>query len=104
MVEITPERAAAIQQVTMLAQALYDALESQNTEQILVAQQNLTIAVETMWPSVENDATISGREKAFLRLLAGAAIKELPEKVKDPANYTKIKQDLRLLKTSVELL
>ncbi len=104
MTEINPERAAVIQQVTVLAQALYDALESQNTEQILVAQQNLTTSVETIWPRVESDATVTGREKAFLRLLAGAAIKELPEKIKDPANYAKIKQDLRLLKTSVELL
>jgi hypothetical protein len=104
MPEITPERASAIQQVTMLVQALYDALESQNTGQILAAQQNLTTSVETIWPKVESDATVAGREKAFLRLLAGAAIKELPEKIKDPANYARIKQDLRLLKTSVELL
>ena len=104
MTEINPERAAAIQQVTVLAKALYDALESQNTEQILVAQQNLTTTVETIWPRVESDETITGREKAFLRLLAGAAIKELPEKIKDPANYAKIKQDLRLLKTSAALL
>jgi len=104
MTEIDPERDAVIQQVTVLAQALYDALESQNTGQILAAQQNLTTSVETIWPKVESDATVTGREKAFLRLLAGAAIKELPEKIKDPANYAKIKQDLRLLKTSVELL
>jgi hypothetical protein len=88
----------------VLAQALYDALESQNTGQILAAQQNLTTAVETIWPKVESDATVTGREKSFLRLLAGAAIKELPERIKDPANYAKIKQELRLLKTSAELL
>lgn len=104
MIETNPEREAVIQQVTVLAQTLYDALESQNTGQILAAQQNLTSAVETIWPRVDSDATVTGREKAFLRLLAGAAIKELPEKIKDPANYAKIKQDLRLLKTSVELL
>jgi hypothetical protein len=104
MTEINPERAAVIQQITVLAQALYDALESQNTGQILVAQQSLSTAVEILWPRVESDATVTGREKGFLRLLAGAAIKELPERIKDPANYAKIKQDLRLLKTSVELL
>ncbi len=104
MAEINPEREAAIQQITVLGQALYDALESQNTEQILIAQQNLTGAAETLWARVEGDATLSGREKAVLRVLAGAAIKELPEKIKDPANYTKIKQELRLLKTSAELL
>lgn len=104
MVEINPERAAIIQQITMLGQALYDALESQTTEQILVAQQNLTAVVETIWAKVEGDATLTGREKAVLRVLAGAAIKELPEKIKDPANYARIKQELRLLKTSAELL
>lgn len=104
MAEINPERAAIIQQITVLGQALYDALESQNTEQILVAQQNLTTVVETIWAKVEGDAALTGREKAVLRVLAGAAIKELPEKIKDPANYARIKQELRLLKTSAELL
>lgn len=104
MTETNPERDAVIQQIIVLGQALYDALESQNTGQILVAQQNLTTSVETIWSRVDSDATVTGREKAFLRLLAGAAIKELPERIKDPANYAKIKQDLRLLKTSVELL
>lgn len=104
MAEINPERTAIIQQITVLGQALYDALESQNTEQILVAQQNLTTVVETIWAKVEGDAALTGREKAVLRVLAGAAIKELPEKIKDPANYARIKQELRLLKTSAELL
>jgi len=104
MAEINPERTAAIQQIAVLGQALYDALESQNTGQILVAQQNLTKAAEMIWAKAENDTTLTGREKAFLRLLAGAAIKELPERIKDPANYAKIKQDLRLLKSSAGLL
>ena len=104
MAEINPERAAVIQQISVLGQALYDALESQNTEQILAAQQNLTTVVETIWVKVEGDATLTGREKAVLRVLAGAAIKELPEKIKDPANYARIKQELLLLKTSAELL
>lgn len=97
MAKINPEREAALQQITVLGQALYDALESQNTAQILIAQQNLTAAAETLWARVEGDTTLTGREKAVLRVLAGAAIKELPEKIKDPANYTKIKQELRLL-------
>ena len=54
--------------------------------------------------SVENRADITAREKGILRLLAGAAIKELPEMIKDPANYAKIEQDLRLLKSSLALL
>jgi hypothetical protein len=88
----------------VLAQALYDALESQNREQILAAQENLSIAAEALWASAESRTDITAREKGILRLLAGAAIKELPEKTKDPANHTKIKQDLRLLKSSLALL
>ena len=103
MTESDPERAAAIQQVTGLAQVLYDALESQNTGQIMTAQQNLTKAAETIWAKVEGDAAITSHEKALLRLLADGAIKELPERIKDPANYAKIKQDLRLLKSSASL-
>jgi hypothetical protein len=83
---------------------LYDVLESQNTEQILAAQQNLTATAETVWARVANNATITGREKGFLRMLAGEATKELPERIKYPRNYPKIKQELRLLKSSAELL
>lgn len=104
MTENFPERADAIQQITGLAQTLYEALESQNSEQILTAQQNLSATAEALWANVEGRTDISAREKGVLRLLAGAAIKELPEKIKDPANYARIKQDLRLLKSSLVLL
>lgn len=104
MTENNPEIAVAIQQISVLGQSLYEALESENTEQILIAQQNLTTTAEMLWVRAESGATITAREKAILRLLAGAAIKELPEKIKDPHNYAKIKQDLRLLKSSVVLL
>ncbi len=104
MTESIPERYDALQQFSGLAQALYDALESQNSEQILIAQQNLSTAAEALWANVEGRTDISAREKGVLRLLAGAAIKELPEKIKDPANYARIKQDLRLLKSSLVLL
>lgn len=104
MTENIPERADAIQQISALAQTLYDALESQNAEQILAAQQNLSTTAEFLWANVESRTDISAREKGILRLLAGAAIKELPEKIKDPANYAKIKQDLRMLKSSLVLL
>lgn len=104
MLQIDHKRAAEIQQITALAQALQDALEDQNTEQILIAQQNLTATAEMIWARVDNDTAITGREKGFLRALAGAAIKELPEKIKDPANYPKIKHELRLLKSSAAML
>ncbi len=104
MTENIPERTEAVQRISVLAQALYDALDSQNSEQILAAQQSLSTAAEVLWESVESRTDITTREKGILRLLAGAAIKELPETIKDPANYAKIKRDLRLLKSSLVLL
>jgi hypothetical protein len=101
---IDPEQATAIHQVTALAQVLYEALERQDARQILSAQQNLTAVVETIWPRINQDAGISSRDKAMLRLLAGAAIKELPVAIQDPANYPKIQRDLRVLKSSLVLL
>lgn len=104
MTDNAPERTAAIQQVLTLAEELYEALESQNSESILAAQQSLSTTAEAMWLMVEGDASLTAREKGVVRLLAGAAIRELPEKIKDPANYATIKKDLRLLKASVALL
>ncbi len=104
MSNIDPEQAAAIQQVTMLAEVLYGALERQDSQQILNAQQNLTAAAEMIWTRVDQDASFPGRDKAILRVLAGAAIKELPVAIQNPANYPKIQHDLRVLKSSLVLL
>lgn len=104
MTENSPERAAVIQQISKLAQALYEALDSQNREQILAAQKNLSAAAEAVWARVDADAALSGHDKAIVRLLADAAIKELPVKIQDPANYAQIKHELRLLKSSLVLL
>ncbi len=104
MAENNPEREDAIHQISVLAQALYDALESQNSEQIMAAQQNLSAAAEVLWANVQSRTDVTPREKGVLRLLADDAIKELPEKIKDPANYARIQRDLRLLKSSLVLL
>ncbi len=104
MTDLTPERAAAIQGITALAQALYQALESQDGPQILRAQQDLSAAAETVWARVQPDASIPGRDKAVVRVLIGAAINELPQDIQDPANYRKIKQHLRLLQSSLVVL
>ncbi len=98
------EQAALVQQVTALVQALDEALERRDSQQILNAQQNLTAVAEMIWTRVDHDANVSGREKAIVRLLAGAAIKELPMAIQDPANYPKIQRDLRVLKSSLVLL
>lgn len=104
MTETISDREAAIQQIIKLAQNLYEALENQELQQILIAQQNLSATAEMVLILMENEANISGREKAIVRLLVGAAMKELPLKIQDPANYPQIKRDLRLLKSSLVLL
>ena len=104
MTDNTPDRAVAIQQLSTMAQTLYEALESQDIEQILTAQQSLSATVETIWAMLDGSTTLSAPDKAIVRLLAGAAMQELPEKIKDPANHGTIKKDLRLLKSSAALL
>ncbi len=104
MPNFDPELAAAVQQVTALVRALDEALERRDSQQILNAQQNLTVVAEMVWTRLDQDASISSREKAIVRLLAGAAIQELPVAIQDPANYPKIQRDLRVLKSSLVLL
>lgn len=104
MTESISDREAAVQQIIKLAQNLYEALENQELKEILIAQQNLSAVAEMVLLLMENEANLSGREKAIVRLLVGAAMKELPLKIQDPANYPQIKRDLRLLKSSLVLL
>ncbi len=103
MPNFNPEQAALMEQVTALVQALDEALERRDSQQILSAQQNLTAVAETIWARLDQ-ANLSGREKAIVRLLAGAAIKELPVTIQDPANYPRIQRELRILKSSLVLL
>ncbi len=105
MSKMTPEQAEVIAGITGLAQELYATLDGgQSREQILSAQQDLTAAAELVWARAEGDASISSQDRAIVRLLTGAALKELPEMIQDPANYDRIKKQLRLLKSSLVLL
>ena len=104
MEEENSERAFVIQQASALTLALYDALESQDAERIRDAQQNLTAAAEFIWAQLNSATNIPNQDKAIARLLAGGAIQELPHLIQDPANYPKIKRELRLLKSSITLL
>ncbi len=104
MEKTNPDRSAAVQQITALTQNLSEALDSTNPQRIVNMQQNLTAAAEMIWAYVEHDPEISGKDKAVVRLLANGAIQELPQLVQDPANYPKIKRELRLLRTSLALL
>lgn len=104
MTEFISEKDAAVQQIIKLAHELYEALDSEDLQQILTAQQNLSAVAEMVLVQIDNEADLSGRDKAIVRLLAEAAIKELPLRIQDPANYPQIKRDLRLLKSSLVLL
>lgn len=104
MPNFDPELTAAVQQVTALIQVLDEALERRDSQQILNTQQNLTAVAEMIWTRVDHDAIVSRRDKAIARLLADAAIKELPVAIQDPANYPRIQRELRVLKSSLALL
>ncbi len=104
MTETIPDRAMAIQSITGLVQAFYAALESQNPQQIQATQQSLSAVAEMVWTQASGDPHLSAQDKAIVRLLAEGAIRELPVKIKDPANYPQIRRELRLLKSSLLLL
>lgn len=102
MTELNPKYATALQQVSTRLQALCDAIDSGDTQRILTAQKELTATTEAIWSHIENDS-LPGRDKALARLLADAALKELPDAIQDPANYPRIQRESRLLKRSLEL-
>lgn len=104
MTEFVSEKDAVVQQIIRLTRDLYEALDSHNAQQILIAQQNLSATAEKALVLIDHEIDLSGRDKAIVRLLAEVAIKELPVKIKDPANYPQIRRDLRLLKSSLVLL
>jgi hypothetical protein len=86
-----------------LAHQLYAAIEGGDREQILTAQKALSAAVEALWERIDH-SELTPKDKAVARLLAGAAVKDLPEKIQDPVNYPQILHELRLLKNSLVLL
>ncbi len=98
---LSPEKLARIEQ---LAYALSDAIQGGDREKILAAQQALTEEARVDWDLVQQSDSLSPKDKALARLLAGAAIQELPQAIQDPKNYSKILTDLRLLKNSAALL
>lgn len=102
MTELNPQYAAALQQVSTCLQALCDTIDSGDTQRILTTQKELTATAEAIWSLIENDP-IPNRDKALARLLAGAALKDLPQEIQNPANYPRIQRELRLLKRSLEL-
>ncbi len=70
MTEFISERDAAVQQIIRLTRDLYEALDSQNAQQILIAQQNLSAVAEMALVLIDKEGDLSGRDKAIVRLLA----------------------------------
>ncbi|HPH96899.1 MAG TPA: hypothetical protein PKW33_12525 [Anaerolineaceae bacterium] len=103
MTKISPEMAAKVDQISALAHVLYVSIENGDSNQIHSAQQQLTSAAEEILTGLEN-LPLSGQDKAVVHLLAGAAVKELPVSIQDPANYPRILHEIRLLKNSLILL
>ena len=87
-------------QLSLLANALLDALENNDQAQALIAQQALTGAVNALWNEAET-IDIDPKVKAISRLVAGWAMTELPNQIQDPANNATIKRELKLFQRSL---
>ena len=87
-------------QLSLLANNLLDALESNDQAKAFIAQQALTGAVNTLWNEAEA-IDIDPKVKAISRLVAGWAMTELPNQIKDPANNAAIKRELKLFQRSL---
>jgi len=96
---LSSEKLAHIEQ---LAYALGDAIHSGEREKILAAQQALTAEAIMDWEQIQQSEEFSPKDKALARLLAGAAIKDLPTEIQDPKNYPQILTRLRLLKNTMQ--
>ena len=87
-------------QLSLLANNLLDALESNDRAKAFVAQQALTDAINSLWSAAEG-IDIDPKVKAVSRLVAGWAITELPNQILDPANNATIKRELKLFQRSL---
>jgi len=87
-------------QLSLLANNLLDALDSNDQAQAFIAQQALTDAINSLWNAAE-DIDIDPKVKAISRLVAGWAMTELPNQIQDPANNAAIKRELKLFQRSL---
>ncbi len=86
-----------------LATKLLDALESGDQAKTLVAQQEFTDTLATLW----NAAQVMGIDpklKAVSRLIVHWAMDELPNQIQDPSHRSEIERQLKLLKRSLIML
>ena len=86
-----------------LATNLLDAIESNDDAKTLIAQQEFTDTLTTLWNLAEVIA-IDPKLKAVSRLVVGWAMDELPTQIQNPANYPEIKRQLKIFRRSLVLL
>ena len=79
---------------------LLNTLESGDQAKTLVAQQDLTGTVTTLWNAKEQ-VDVDPKTKAILRLVAGWVMNELPIQIRDPKNHAEIKRELKLFQRSL---
>jgi hypothetical protein len=87
-------------QLGNLATNLFDTLEVGDHTKTLIAQQELTGTVTTLWNARE-EVDVDPKTKAILRLVAGWVMNDLPTQIQDPTNHAEIKRELKLFQRSL---
>jgi hypothetical protein len=87
-------------QLSLLTRALLDAIETGDRPRALVAQQEFTGTIATLWNATEEIGVDPGI-KAILRLVAGWAMKELPAQIQDPVYDETIRRELKIFQRSL---
>jgi len=70
-------------------------LEKGDQAKTLIAQQEFTGTVSTLWNARE-EVDFDSKIKAILRLVTGWVINELPVQIQDWKNHAEIKRELKL--------
>lgn len=83
-----------------LATNLLNTLESGDQAKTLIAQQELTGTVTTLW-NIRDEVDVDPKTKAILRLVAGWVMNELPTQIQDPTHHAEIKRELKLFQRSL---
>ena len=87
-------------QLDILTRDLLEALETSDRERAHAAQKAFTGTIATLWNAAE-EAAFDPKLKAILRLVAGWAITELPEQIKDSKKDERIMHELKLFQKSL---
>ncbi len=87
--------------LAILSKNLVDALEGNDHEQALGAQQEFTKTIAIFWKTTEQ-SEIDPKTKAIVRVAVGWAVNELPELINDPANNAEIKRQVKLFQSSLK--